>query len=817
MDSTKVKENQLKDRLKALEEEKQKILQELIVLESQNKSISRPTADIRGIKILSRPPEPNDEKVRLFLDLFRCRQDVFPKYWENPKNGKKGYSPVCLNEWQKPLCDKPKIKCSDCKNQKFARFDSHAAENHLKGLQVIGTYSILENDNCTFLACDFDEENWQRDTFLFKEQAAMLGVEALVERSRSGNGAHAWIFFYEPIPARLARSLGTLILSKCVEANHRISLKSYDRFFPNQDYLPEGGFGNLIALPLQRMAREKGNSLFINDDLTPYADQWKILSEVRRIGAADVRILLEKFQPERVKQNEMSDHAMLVDETIFSSESLSRFVDLDQKEIVISLGGMIHIPLGGLPSRLITSLKKTSSFANPEFYKRQRMRMSTYEVPRFIFSGELTDEEIILPRGVLDKVKEILHKAKAQMVISEERTKGKKLKVSFNGELRAQQGDAVAEIFKSDFGVLQAPPGAGKTVMACSLIAKRKVSTLILVHRQLLVDQWKERLESFLDLEEHVVGIYTGTKKKLKGQIDIAMLPSLSKFEELDELVGKYGQVIIDEVHHIPAASFEGVLKRFKAKYVTGLSATPYRKDGLDKIIFQQCGPIRFKMDSPDGGLLLKTVFIKETGFKLPAEVGENPAYTIFSDLIAVNESRNTLIASDLLKVVSQGRFPLVISDRKEQLTKIQDLFHLKETQIGHQVFRLDGELSSKQRKEVLKQVEEARMGGDVAIIFATASLIGEGFDLPELDTLILASPLSFEGRLVQYAGRLHRIADGKTGIKVYDYVESACGVSYKMYKNRLRTYKKMDYQISAPSMIFGQNYRLYWPKRDKN
>lgn len=808
MDSFKVKEKQLKDRLKALEEEKQKILQELVVLESQNKSIPKPV-ELRGVKTLSHPPETNDEKVKLFLDLFRCRQDVFPKYWENSKNGKKGYSPVCLNEWQKPLCDKPKIKCSDCKNQKFAKFDNHAAENHLKGLQIIGTYSILENDNCTFLACDFDEESWQRDVFLYKEQAAILGVETLVERSRSGNGAHAWIFFYEPIPARLARSLGTLILSKCIEANHRISLKSYDRFFPNQDYLPEGGFGNLIALPLQRVAREKGNSLFIKDDLAPFSDQWKTLSEVKRIGAIDVRALLEKFQPERLKQSEISDHALLVDETIFSSEGSSKSVDLNQKEIVISLGGMIHISLEGLPSRLITSLKKTSSFANPEFYKRQRMRMSTYEIPRFIFSGELTNEEIILPRGVLDKVKEILQKAKAQLVISEERTKGKKLKVSFNGELRAQQGDAVAEIFKSDFGVLQAPPGAGKTVMACSLIAKRKVSTLILVHRQPLVDQWKERLESFLELEKDVVGIYTGTKKKLKGQIDIAMLPSLSKFEELDELVGKYGQVIIDEVHHIPAASFEGVLKRFKSKYVTGLSATPYRKDGLDKIIFQQCGPIRFKMDSPDGGLLLKTVFIKETGFKLPTEMGENPAYTIFSDLIAINESRNALIASDLLKIVIQGRFPLVISDRKEQLTKIQELFHLKETQISHQVFRLDGELSSKQRKEVLKQVEEVRMGGDVAIIFATASLIGEGFDLPELDTLILASPLSFEGRLVQYAGRLHRIADGKTGIEIYDYVESACGVSYKMYKNRLRTYKKMEYQVSAPMMMFGGTYNL--------
>lgn len=806
MESFKVKENQLRDRLKALEEEKEKILQELVVLENQNKSISRPAGDLKGVKALNRPPETNDEKVKLFLDLFRCRQDVFPKYWENSKNGKKGYSPVCLNEWQRLLCDKPKIKCSDCKSQKFARLDSLAVENHLKGLQIIGTYSILENDSCTFLACDFDEESWQRDVFLYKEQAAILGVETLVERSRSGNGAHAWIFFSEAIPARLARSLGTLILSKCIEANHNISLKSYDRFFPNQDCLPEGGFGNLIALPLQRIAREKGNSLFVNNDLVPVADQWKTLSEVRRVGAADVRALLEKFQPEKVKQNDVSDNAMLVDEMIFSSESSPKSVNLDMKEIIISLGGMIRIPIEGLPSRLITSLKKTSSFANPEFYKRQRMRMSTYEVPRFLFSGELTNEEIILPRGVLDKVKEILRKAKAQVVISEERAKGKKLKISFKGELRGQQSDAVAEIFKSDIGVLQAPPGAGKTVMACSLIAKRKVATLILVHRQPLVDQWKERLESFLDLKEGVVGIYTGTKKKLKGQIDIAMLPSLSKFEELDELVEKYGQVIIDEVHHIPAASFEGVLKRFKAKYVTGLSATPYRKDGLDRIIFQQCGPIRFKMDSPDGGLLLKTVFIKETGFKFPAEVGEYPAYTVFSDLIAANEKRNELIASDLLTAVNQGRFPLVISDRKEQLTKIQELLLLKESQSDRQVFRLDGELSSKQRKEVLKKVEEARVGGDVAVIFATASLIGEGFDLPELDTLILASPLSFEGRLVQYAGRLHRIADGKTGIEIYDYVESACGVSYKMYKNRIRTYKKMEYQISAPMMMFGGN-----------
>lgn len=518
----------VENRLTALEKERGDLLTELKSLRIQRDShtpvILLGRADVAV-------PTTNEAKAELFLSLFAGRIDVYPKRWENNKTGKSGYSPVCENEWTKPICQKPVIKCTDCKHQKFSRLDTSAVSNHLRGDATIGTYAIRSDDTCIFLACDFDESSWQTDLLAYKQTAKSFGIDVAMERSRSGRGGHAWIFFGEPIPARLARSLGTLIIAKCSERNMRLSLDSYDRFFPTQDFLPRGGFGNLIALPLQKTPRESGNSVFVDESFHVISDQWNYLTSVRRLYRIDIEMLLSDFMPKKnIKRVDgFEDAAWLTDNEILEKTSLPQKHEksLAGQDIEITFGSMLSISLEGLPNKVIAQLKKTSSFANPEFYKLQRMRMQTYPHPRFIFAGELRPDSLLLPRGALDKVTKILKDSGASVVIIDERIAKKKIKVEFSGALTNIQEQAVSKIKESDLGILMAFPGAGKTVMACKLIADRKVSTLVLVHRQPLLDQWKERISTFLKIPVKEIGTLSGSKKKITGQVDIGICSSL--------------------------------------------------------------------------------------------------------------------------------------------------------------------------------------------------------------------------------------------------------------------------------------------------
>lgn len=601
----------LEKRLLVIDTERKQIISKLKKL---RKTINISSSTILGKAVTDKIPSAPEEKIALFLKLFKCRESVYPKLWENDKKGTKGYSPVCANEWIPNICNKPKIKCTDCHHRLFRPLDSTAVNAHLRGEMTIGTYAIREDDTCTFLACDFDEKSWPADVALYKSEANKMGLDVAVERSRSGNGAHAWIFFTSPIPARLARALGTVILSRCATANYAVSLESYDRFFPNQDYLPKGGFGNLIALPLQLNPRKSGNSVFIDNDGTPFENQWEFLSKIRAISLMEVRHLIDEYLPSRNQLkspeddlSEMSDQNILAD----SKESLKTKDILIGAEVEIIQNSNLEILLDNLPSPLVTKLKKTASFPNPEFYHLQRMRMSTYPHRRFIFSGEIRPDRLILPRGVLDKVIKIFNEAGARTLIRDERMNKKGLKVSFNGVLTNDQESAVSTLKKHDIGILCAPPGTGKTVMGCALIAARKTPSLILVHRQPLVSQWKERIVQFLGVDKKDIGIWGGSKKKRTGKIDIIMLQSLTRSEEIETIVSDYSQLIIDECHHIPATSFEAILKLFRARYVVGLTATPYRKDKLEKILFHQCGPIRHEIKVTDNQKLEKNVRVK--------------------------------------------------------------------------------------------------------------------------------------------------------------------------------------------------------------
>lgn len=735
-------------------------------------------------------PLSPDDKIALFLSLFRCRGDVYPKLWENQKSGKMGYSPVCRNEWSKLVCGKPRVKCSACAHQAFPPLDETAARDHLTGKAVIGTYAIREDSACVFLAADFDGAGWKEDIRAYRDAARELDIEVAVERSRSGDGGHAWIFFDEPVSALLARRLGTLIVAKASAQHPAMSLASYDRFFPNQDTLPAGGFGNLIALPLQAKAREAGNSVFLDDDFTPHPDQWELLSSVPKISRERLEGLL--------------DHAMPTDNV----EILPRFEDraLDTIPAAVKKGdftgtmratrcAQLKIPTDGLPNSLIAALKRLATLANPVFFEKQRLRFGTHNIPRFIFCGEMDPDRLVLPRGVADAAVELFRKAGGHLEIEDQRPSRTACEFTFHGELTSDQQCAVDTMLGHDDGVLLAPPGAGKTVMGCAIIAARKTPALILVHRKTLLDQWRSRLETFLGLEKTEIRVLTADGVSGQPSVAIGMIQTFVKSPHPGALFEAFGQVIIDECHHVPAASFEAVMKTCSARHFLGLTATPNRKDGLQKILFLQCGPIRHRMEPAADPDIKRILIVRDIHLGLHPEELRMPVHQVW-ELLANHEERNRIIATDIVEALRNGRNCAVLSDRKEHLTALEKLVADMAPEHAARIHRIHGTMGKKARAATLSEIEtHADAGGGFALL-ATSSLVGEGFDLPQLDTLFLTLPISFKGRIIQYAGRLHRACDGKSEIRIYDYTEPEHPLTAHMFRKRMTAYRSMEYKI---------------------
>jgi len=796
---------ELEQRLRLLDAERHTLAGRLELLRRS----SFPPLEPLGRPAAAQVPTTAEEKVALFLSLFRCREDVFPRLWENPRRGTSGYAPACRNEWVPSTCEKPKTKCSECPNQAFLGPDAETVEAHLRGNCTIGSYAIRADDTCTFLACDFDGNGWQDSAASYQQVGKELGIDIALERSRSGNGAHAWLFFSEPVPARLARRLGTLLLARALDQRPQISFRSFDRFFPNQDFLPKGGFGNLIALPLQKAPRERGNSVFLASDIEPAADQWEYLARIRRLSLNDVESVLRRVAvPEAVSVRDGTADAEVsdirADDWLLATGDRGQGLQMVGRAVSIRVDSQLTISLDGLPPRLVGRLKRLAAFPNPEFYKLNRMRLPTYPHPRIIFSGELQVDQLVLPRGVLDAAVQALRDAGAAVSVQDERQRPKRLRLGFRGTLTPDQQEAVRVLRKSEFGVFVAPPGSGKTVVACALLALRKTPTLILVHRQPLVEQWRNRLTEFLDVSDKQIGSVSGTKKRATGKVDIAMLQTLSRSDGLAGVLPHYGQVVVDECHHIPALSFEAVLKQLPATFVLGLTATPYRKDGLQKIIHFQCGPVRHEIRSADGGVLSKRVFVHETGFQTPESAGPKPPIHVIWHYLVTDVTRTEMIAGDVVRALLKGKVPLVISDRKDHLQSLGEEIRKQVRETPVHVFRLDGEVPLPARKTVMSDLHTALGQKQKTCLLSTASLIGEGFDLPALDTLFLAMPISFKGRIVQYVGRLHRLHEGKRDVEVHDYVDSHCAMALKMYRNRLRAYRDMGYAVEEPAEMVG-------------
>ncbi len=756
---------------------------------------------------------PAAEKIALFRSLFRGRGEVHARRFESVKTGRAGYSPACGNEWARGLCEKPRVKCGDCRHQRWLPLDDEVLRWHLSGEDdrgrpfVAGVYPMLLDEHCHFLAVDFDKGDWAADALAYLETCRRLGVPAALERSRSGAGGHVWIFFEEAVPAFLARQLGAHLLTETMERRPETGLASYDRFFPNQDTLPQGGFGNLIALPLQKEARDAGNSVFVDGDLKHHPDQWDFLSSIQRVGlpqledrvrraAAQDRILGVR----RVAPDEETEDAATPWFWSPTRKSRSPVRGKMPESLELVLSDQIYVPKSPLPPALRNALTRLAAFQNPEFYRAQAMRLSTHDKPRIVACAEDLPQHLGLPRGCLDEAVALLDELGIRHTLRDERCGGEPLDVAFAGELREEQQRAAEAMLANDFGVLAATTAFGKTVLAAWLIAQRGVSTLVLVHRRQLMEQWVERLAQFLALDPKEIGRWGGGKKRLTGRIDIALIQSLVRKGEVEDLVAGYGHLVIDECHHLSARSFELVARRAKARYVVGLSATVTRKDGHHPIVFMQCGPVRHRVDAREQAArrpFTHEVLVRPTGFVPPGEAEEDrrKEFQRLCDALAHSEPRNRMIVGEVAEAVREGRHPLVLTERTSHLETLAELLR---PEFG-EVVVLRGGTSKKALAAALEQLREPPDTRG-RVVVATGRFVGEGFDEARLDTLFLTMPVSWRGTVAQYAGRLHRLHHGKRVVRVHDYADLEAPMLERMFEKRCAGYEAVGYAVLLPA-----------------
>jgi superfamily II DNA or RNA helicase len=820
-----IERQQLLERIKELEAENTELRKRLG--EDVTPTEKKPTA-MQNLSL--------QEKVDLFRSLFKGREDVFARRWYSKTSGKAGYQPVCQNEWT-PMCDKRTFKCADCPNRHFSPLTDNDIYRHLEGKDadgrdVIGLYVLNEDNTCHLLCTDFDDKNcehgYKNDVLAFIDVCRSWNIPCSVERSRSGNGAHVWIFFDNPVLAVKARRLGNAILTEAMSRNGKISFKSYDRFFPNQDTMPEGGLGNLVALPLQGNARKHGNSVFVDENFEPYPDQWEFLLNVGKLSEQLLEDILKKtanIQPlgELSKTSESKPWETPMPKEIGRSDFSS--------EVIIIRSNMLYIPLNQLSSKVLNHLKRIASFRNPEFYSKQALRLSTYQTPRIISCADIDDEYLALPRGCEDAVIALLREKDVPYRIEDKCNHGKPISVQFNGVLRDNQQEAVNVLASNSNGVLSATTAFGKTVTAIGLIAKHGVNTLVLVHTKALLDQWVKALEQFLTIdtipEENErkrkrrkplspIGTLSSTGNKLHGIIDIALMQSCISDNEVKTFVKEYGMVIADECHHVSAVNFEQILKTVNARYVYGLTATPIRKDGHQPIIFMQCGPIRYSADAKAQMLsqsFERLLVPRFTPFR--PIVGSDLSYTKVAQQLAEDEYRNLFIVKDVIEVLKEGRSPIILTSRTSHVSILAELLkpHCPN------VITLIGSESTKDKRQKMEHLQSIPSSEQLVIV-ATGKYVGEGFDYARLDMLFLVSPVAWKGIVAQYAGRLHREYEGKQDVQIYDYIDIRVPVCESMYRKRLKGYASIGYRIrnnEAFDSLFpitdviydGQNFEL--------
>ena len=702
------------------------------------------------------------EKLQLFTSVFAGRFDVYAKSFIN-NQGKIQYFPSYDYGWKQLPPEK----------RSFQTLTDSVLKSHFRGETAIGIFPMHLDDSCYFLVLDLDEGDWKEAGLTIRRIARERQMEAHLEISRSGQGLHIWFFFEEAIPCREARLFGKKLLELAMQESMQLSFDSFDRMFPNQDVLPKGGFGNLIALPFQGEAYHQGRTVFVDEHFQPYEDQWRYLQEIQRISTAKVALLI---QEELGKQ------------------------ELD-KELKVVLSNIIQLEKSSVTPKTLFFLKNMSSFSNPEFYLKQAMRQPTYQIPERMYLFGESDHYLWLPRGLLyplqDKFK--------QVVVEDRRKVQRSIRVAFKGELTLEQELALSDMTSKENGLLHAETGFGKTVLGAALISKRKTKTIILVHNKQLLDQWLDRLNHFLTFEEKeatrytasgrekvigYVGQYGGTKKWLSKLVDVVMIQSLFKLENSQSLLDEYEMMIVDECHHVSALMFEKIVAQFRGKYLYGLTATPERKNGHEPIVFQRIGEILHTADKREADFK-RQLQLRFTSFGyLEIEKTKASNFIQLSDWIATDLVRNQMILKDILDQVAEGRNILVLVNRIKQIDFFEKL--LKEKEVDD-FYIISGKTKVRERTSLLETLEQLDKG---FVLLSTGKYIGEGFDLPQLDTLILAAPFSWKNNLIQYAGRIHRNYKDKSLVRIFDYVDIHVPYLEKMFQKRQVAYRKMDYCV---------------------
>lgn len=797
----------------------------------------------QGARII--PETITKNHAQYFYSMFKGRLDVYSKRAGKPnaKTGKTGYYTQCWNFWKDGLCPKKKglkIKCGECVNQRYKQLTGDDLINHLIGKRddcadVIGLYPMFPDETCNFLVFDFDnhdEENvlddganigneWIDEVNAMRDICAKNGVDVLVERSRSGKGAHVWLFFEEAISVALARRFGDALLTKGVESVNQKTFKSYDRMIPAQDHMPVGGLGNLIALPLQGYALRSGNSAFIDAEWNAYPNQWKQLQSIKKLSKTFIEECVKAWGEDGILgilAEDMSGYIKDASE-VKSGKKKNMSKPWEKKKrkfeqsdvdgvLEITLANQIFIDVDNVKVRMQNQIRRLAAFSNPEFYKKQAMGFSMRGTPRIISCSSDVDGYICIPRGCKEQFIRLLKESGIKYNLQDCRQVGKCIDVIFKGELYPEQKQAAEKMLEGNNGVLHAATAFGKTAVGAYLVAERKVNTLVLVHNTEIMKNWVEDFEKFLDIGEEppeyttpkgrvkrrksVIGRLNSNHNSITGIIDVAMISSLGKKGNISELVKNYGMVIMDECHHAASQTSQEVLNEVDAKYVYGLTATPKRDDGQEQKIFMQFGPIQYRYTTKDRAKkqgIDHYVYPRFT--RLVHTDGEVLKVNDANKLVIESELRNQQIIEDVTTCLGQERTPLVLTKNRKHAAYLYERLKDKTDHI----FLLQGGRSSKERdaiREEMKAVSE----NETIVLVATGQYIGEGFNYPRLDTMMLTMPISWQGNVEQYSGRLHRDYESKKDVIIYDYVDSHIKVLEKMYHKRLRTYKKMGYEI---------------------
>lgn len=734
--------------------------------------------------------------IALYRELFYGRQDVFAVRWENEKAGTHGYAPKCKNEWDRNICGKlQKLKgvCKNCAYRENQEITDSFIQRHFTGTGrnsfVMGVYPLLEDETCKFLAIDFDKGGWQDEILSAKSIFKEYEIDSYIERSRSGNGGHLWVFFSEQVEAHIARKLGIKVLETAMSRTGNSKFESFDRLFPNQDHMPKGGYGNLIALPLQRQSVENENSVFVDDTFHMYASQIAVLQSIRRYSRTEILGVIKMF-PNIILDDVNNREIEEEDKTLPWEKKKEEKVPEDLPEYIdIVLYNRIYVSKTRLHPFLKKKLIGMTVFRNPEYYLARNLRKSVQNIPMWIQCFEEDEDYLMLPIGLEATLREICESYHIRVESVDKRFTGQPIEVAFHGDLREKQVKAVEEMLAVSGGILHTNTAFGKTVTAIALIAERKVNTLIIVDRVSLLHQWCERLSVFLNIPRREIGIIGGGKKSPTGKIDVAVNQSLYKDNKVSELIKGYGQIICDECHHVSAVGFEQILKVSPAKYKYGLTATLKRKDGKERIVLMQLGAVCYKDLSKVTSDLEHKVYVQDTGVGdsgLKDEYTTNELYTY----LYRNPLRNMQIVMDVRNCLGENRYPIILTERKEHMELLE-----KKLSAYVKVYKLYGGLKKKEREAILDELQ--KLSEDTQrVIIATSKYVGEGFDYPILDTLFLTLPISWSGQVKQYAGRLHREYHEKKEVRIYDYLDTKIDLAMKMYGKRSKGYRSMGYEI---------------------